>query len=451
MTTAHETLKSQVRAARQATRALAASSTATRNGALRALAAALGERQDEVLAANRKDVATARKSRLDEHVVERMMLNPRRVGEIARSVRDVAMLPDPVGEVIESRMLPSGLRLERRRVPLGVIGVIYESRPNVTVDIAALCLKAGNAVILRGGREAFETNSRLAAITRDAISSAGLPPDAVQFVASTDRALVHAMLQMKDEIDLMIPRGGAELVHMVAREAKMPAITGGVGVCHTYVDAAADLDKAVRIVHNAKVQRPTVCNALDTVIVNSGVADRFLPMLASEFARSGVEMRCDPRSLRILRAGVPSPSEGEGQGVGGRQLRRTSSTSSMTAGPVINPAAPDDFGQEFLALVASIKTVDSLDEAMDFIARYGSGHSEAIVTEDTAAAERFLTEVDAAAVFSNASTRFNDGGEFGLGAEVAISTNKFHARGPMGLREITSYKWVVRGDGQVRG
>ncbi len=442
-----ETLKSQAQAARKASRTLAASSTDTRNGALIALAASLEERKSEVLAANKRDLSAAKISGLDEHIVERLSLNAQRIADIAQSVRDVALLPDPVGEVIEYRLLPNGLRLERRRVPLGVIGVIYESRPNVTVDIAALCLKSGNACILRGGKEAFETNSKLAQIARQAISGSGLPAGAVQFVASTDRALVGDMLQMKGEIDLMIPRGGAELVRMVAREAKMPAITGGVGVCHTYVDAAADLANALSIVHNAKTSRPTVCNALDTVIVHSAVAERFLPMLAQAFAASGVEMRCDRRSLSVLGA-LPFPFKGEGEANKGKRVRK--STSAAVGAPVIKLAAPGDFGQEFLSLVASIAVVDSLDDALDFIARHGSGHSEAIVTEDIAAAERFLNEVDAAAVFANASTRFNDGGEFALGAEVAISTNKFHARGPMGLREITSYKWVIRGDGQIR-
>ncbi|MSQ35052.1 MAG: glutamate-5-semialdehyde dehydrogenase [Dehalococcoidia bacterium] len=436
-----ETLKSQAQAARKASRTLAASTTDARNGALIALAASLEDRQGEVLAANKKDLAAAKRSGLDEHVVERMSLNAQRIAGIAQSVRDVALLPDPVGEIIEYRLLPNGLRLERRRVPLGVIGVIYESRPNVTVDIAALCLKSGNACILRGGKEAFETNSKLARIAQEAIAESGLPAGAVQFVASTDRSLVGDMLQMKDEIDLMIPRGGAELVRMVAREAKMPAITGGVGVCHTYVDAAADLANALSIVHNAKTSRPTVCNALDTVIVHSAIAERFLPMLAQAFAASGVEMRCDRRSLSVLGAGAV-------EGTKGKRVRNA--TTTAVGAPVIKLAAPGDFGQEFLSLVASIAVVDSLDDALDFIARHGSGHSEAIVTEDIAAAERFLNEVDAAAVFANASTRFNDGGEFALGAEVAISTNKFHARGPMGLREITSYKWVIRGDGQIR-
>jgi glutamate-5-semialdehyde dehydrogenase len=425
MATPLDQLKAQASAARMASRSLAASTTAARNSALRGIADSLAARQDEVLGANARDLDAARASGGDAHLLDRLTINTARLSGICQAVLDIAALPDPVGEVIEHRLLPNGLRLERRRVPLGVIGVIYESRPNVTVDIAALCLKSGNAVVLRGGREALHTNSALAGIVRHAVSAAGLPADCVQFVASTDRSLVHEMLQMKDEIDLMVPRGGAELVRMVAREAKMPAITGGIGVCHTYVDAAADLDRAVRIVHNAKVQRPTVCNALDTVIVHSAVAAAFLPRLAADFALAGVEMRCDPRSLAIIQDGA----SGQANAV---------------------PASPGDFGQEFLALVASVAVVDSFDQAVRHIEKYGSGHSEAIVTEDAVAAERFLNEVDAAAVFHNASTRFNDGGEFGLGAEVAISTNKLHARGPMGLREITSYKWVVRGEGHVR-
>ncbi len=461
MTASIDALHAQAKAARFASRALAVSSTAARNGALSALAAALEERQGEVLAANRKDLTAAKKAGLDAHVADRLLLDPPRLAAMARAVRDIVLLPDPVGEVIEHRLLPNGLSLERRRVPLGVIGVIYESRPNVTVDIAALCLKAGNAVMLRGGKEALNTNTALAAITRDAVAASGLPADAVQFVASTDRALVQEMLQMKDWIDLMIPRGGAELVHMVAREAKMPAITGGVGVCHTYVDAAADLDKALRIVHDAKVSRPTVCNALDTVIVHSAVAGRFLPALAADFGAAGVEMRCDPESLTLLRGAATKGSRSDRKTrvmpATTRHSRASGNPGSPSAGNPESPgngkiiaASPDDFGQEFLSLVASVKVVDSFEEATVHIARCGTGHSEAIITEDQAAAERFLTEVDAAAVFANASTRFNDGGEFGLGAEVAISTNKFHARGPMGLREITTYKWVVRGDGQVR-
>ena len=412
------------RAARVAARQLAFAPTAQKDAALLGIASSLEERQDEVLDANAADLGAARESGFEEHTQDRLLLNPERMKAMASSVRSIAALADPIGEVMESRMVPSGLELERRRVPLGVVGVVYESRPNITVDIASLCLKSGNAVILRGGKEAVRSNGALAAIAADAASAAGLAADCVQFVRDTDHSLVTEMLGMNDYIDLLIPRGSAELVRMVAREATMPAVTGGIGVCHTYVDAAADLEMALRIVVNAKAQRPSVCNALDTVLVHADIADAFLPALAREFGAAGVEMRCDRRAWSIL-----WPAKG---------------------GALVREATDADWGTEFLALIASVAIVDSLDEGLGHIERYGSGHSEAIVTEDTAARERFLLEVDAAAVFANASTRYNDGAEFGLGAEVAISTDKMHARGPMGLSEITSYKWVIRGNGQVR-
>jgi len=351
------------------------------------------------------------------------MLNSSRLEGIASDVRTVAALPDPVGEVIEERTLPNGLRLSKKRVPLGVIGAIYESRPNVTVDISALCLKSGNAVILRGGKEALRSNLALAKVVQDAAYKAGVPQGAVQIIESTDRSLVDYMLKMKGTIDLIIPRGGAGLIKSVAENATMPVLTGGIGVCHTYVDKSADLNKAVAIAYNAKVQRPTVCNALDTLLVHTEIAPRYLPLIAREWAKAGVEMHCDKHALSIL-------------------------------GPVASlklvTAKADDWGKEFLALIAAIKIIDSLDEALEHIERYGSGHSEAIVAEDKAAAARFLNEVDAACVYANASTRFTDGGQFGLGAEIGISTQKFHARGPMALRELTSYKWLIIGDGHVR-
>jgi len=326
--------------------------------------------------------------------------------------------------------LPNGLRVGKRRVPLGVVGSIYESRPNVTIDIAVLCLKSGNACLLRGGKESLHSNTALVKLVREAIAEAGVPPEAVQFIDNPDRALVDAMLRMKEHIDLLVPRGGAELVRFVANNAAMPAVTGGIGVCHTYVDRGADVGMAADIIFNAKVQRPTVCNALDTVLVHSDVAPRCLPRIARELAAAGVELHCDHRALSIL---GPSPL-GEGE---------------LPMGKVL-PAVEDDWGQEFLSLTAAVKVVDSLEEALQHIETYGSGHSEAIITEDYSAAMRFLEEVDAAAVFVNASTRFTDGAQFGLGAEVGISTQKLHARGPMGLRELTSYKWVILGNGQVR-
>jgi glutamate-5-semialdehyde dehydrogenase len=355
--------------------------------------------------------------------MDRLLLNADRLKAMAGGVMTVAALPDPIGQELDSHTRPDGLLVTRRRVPLGVVGVIYESRPNVTVDIAVLCFKSGNACILRGGKEAINSNVALAGLIRDAITAAGGPEDAVQFVENTDRALVLQMLGMREYIELLVPRGSAELVNFVGENATMPAITGGVGVCHTYVDPTADIAAAVAVVTNAKIRRPSVCNALDTVLVHSQVAPRFLPLLAVELGVAGVEMRCDGRAVSLL-----GPQE----------------DAKVVA------AAPEDFGKEFLDLILSVKVVDSFDEALGHIEKYGSGHSEAIMTSDDAAAERFLNEVDAAAVFVNASTGFNDGFEFGLGAEVAISTNKFHARGPMGLRELTSYKWVVTGSGHTR-
>ena len=319
--------------------------------------------------------------------------------------------------------LPNGLMAGKKRVPLGVIGSVYESRPNVTVDISALCLKSGNACILRGGSEAVHSNTALATLIRGAVAEAGAPEDGVQFIDNTDRALVESMLQMREYIDLLIPRGGADLIKYVAERATMPVVTGGIGVCHTYADKSADLDKAVQIAYNAKVQRPTVCNALDSLLVHSELAPKYLPLIAREWAKAGVEMRCDRRALSIL-----GPVEGLN----------------------VTPADEEDWGKEFLALIAAVKVVDSLDEALEHIEKHGSGHSEAIIAEDYTSAMRFLDDVDAAAVYVNASTRFTDGAQFGLGAEVGISTQKFHARGPMGLKELTSYKWIVMGSGQVR-
>ncbi len=410
-------------AAREAARLLAKAGGQAKNAALENIAESLSRRQGEILAANERDLEAGRQAGLGEALLDRLMLDPDRLAGLASDVRAVAMLPDPVGETLDMREMPNGLSVGRRTVPLGVIGAIYESRPNVTIDISALCLKSGNAVILRGGREAAHSNAALAELVQDALDEAGLPRDAVQRVQSTDRALVGRMLTMRGVIDLIIPRGGQELINRVAAEATVPAVTGGVGVCHTYVDRAADVDMAVKIVHNAKVQRPSVCNALDTVLVHSAIAPAYLPRLAEAFGEEGVEARCDRRALSIL-----GPTEA---------LK-------------VRPATEEDWSTEFLSLTAAVRVVDSLDEALDHIVSYGSGHSDAIVTEDYSAAMRFLDDVDSSAVMVNASTRFNDGGQFGLGAEVAISTNKMHARGPMGLRELTSYKWVVMGSGQVR-
>ena len=410
-------------AARAAGRALARMSAQVKNRALVAIADALEADQSTILAANNRDYLAGQSDGLSEALLDRLLLTPDRLQAIAQDVRSVAALPDPVGETLDMTTLPNGLLVGKRRVPLGVIGSIYESRPNVSVDISVLCLKSGNACLLRGGKESLHSNTALVDLIRRCISEAGVPREAVQFIDNPDRALLDVMLGMKEYIDLLVPRGGPGLIQLVADRATMPAVTGGIGVCHTYVDRAAELEKATDIVFNAKVQRPTVCNALDTVLVHSDVAPKCLPRLVKQLSGAGVELHCDHRALSVL---GPNP------------------------GPNVTPASEEDWGKEFLSLTAAIKIVDSLDEALQHIQDYGSGHSEAIVTEDYSAAMDFLDRVDAAAVFVNASTRFTDGAQLGLGAEVGISTQKFHARGPMGLRELTSYKWVIMGSGQVR-
>ena len=416
-------LRQQGKAAQAASTTLARLPSAARNHALENIAHALTTEQEPTLAANAADYRDAKAAGIYHAFLDRLLLTPDRLNAMAADVRSVAALPDPVGEVIEALTLYNGLNVAKRRIPLGVIASIYESRPNVTTDIVSLALKSGNACILRGGKETLRSNTALVSLIHRAIGEAGLPTSAVQFVDDTDRALVDVMLRMKEYINILVPRGGPDLINFVAENAAMPAITGGVGVCHTYVDRDADAAMAARIVHNAKVQRPTVCNALDTVLVHAAAAARCLPAIASQLNRDGVELRCDHRALTIL-----GPRNGLN----------------------VVPAEPEDFGQEFLSLIASVRVVDSLDDALAHIQTYGSGHSESIITQDDNAAQRFLNEVDAAAVYHNASTRFTDGAQFGLGAEVGISTQKFHARGPLGLRELTSYKWVVQGSGQIR-
>ena len=426
MNTVVDELVRKGESARLAARALAKVTGGVRNQALLNIADRIVAQQDAILDANRIDLDAGKRKGLPEYYLDRMTLNEERLATIASDVLSVAGLPDPVGEIIELRTMPNGLQVGRRRVPLGVVGVIYESRPNVTVDISTLCIKSGNAVILRGGSDTINSNTALASAIREAVHDAGAPDDAAQLIESTDREMVGGMLKAREYIDLLIPRGGQELINRVARDATMPAITGGVGVCHTYVDKQADLDMAVDIAFNAKVQRYSVCNAMDTLLVHSGVAPSYLPRIARKFAEAGVEMRCDRRALSLI-----GPANGSGE------FRAI-------------PASEEDWSTEFLALIAGVRVVDSLNDALEHIETYGSGHSDAIVTEDYSAAMRFVDEVDSSAVFVNCSTRFNDGGEFGLGAEVAISTNKFHARGPMGLKELTSYKWTAMGSGQVR-
>ncbi len=414
-------------AARSAARQVSRLSSPVKNQTLHNLADLLESDAGELLDANAQDCAEARANGLSEAMIDRLLLTPDRLGSAAAEQRKVASLPDPVGETIDMTNLPNGMTAGRRRIPLGVIASIYESRPNVTVDIFGLCFKAGNACILRGGKEALRSNSALIRLIRRSLASAGAPESAVQFVDNPDRELVDAMLKMNQYIDLVVPRGGDGLVRFVGENATMPAVTGGIGVCHTYVDRAADLDMAASVAVNAKVRRPYICNALDTLLVHSAVAGEGLPCIAAGLVASGVELRCDNRALAVL---GPTPGfEGAGN---------------------ICPASEEDWGREFLSLTAAVKVVDSMDEALEHIETYGSGHSEAIITGDYSAAMRFLDEVDAAAVYVNASTQFTDGGQFGLGAEVGISTQKMHARGPMGLKELTSYKWVIMGRGQVR-
>ena len=418
------TLLSQAEAARKASRKLAGLSTAVKNRALLAIADALIERQDDILAANAQDAERARDAGLAAAPLNRLKLSPEKISSIAADVRTVATLPDPAGEVIDGRALPNGLQITRRRVPLGVIGAIYESRPNVTIDIASLCLKSGNACVLRGGSEAIRSNTILSRIAGEAETKAGVPEGALQFIESTDRALVGELLSLREYIDLVVPRGGEELIRFVAANAKMPVLIGGIGVCHTYVDRAADIAKATDIVDNAKTRNWSICNALDTVLVHRDVAAEFLPRLAARWVEKGVEMRCDPQALAVLRG--------------------------VADGAHVVPAAEDDFGRELLSLVAAVRVVGSLDEALEHIERHGTGHSEAIVTEDYEAGQRFMNEVDTAVVYWNASTQFTDGAQFGLGAEIIDSTQKTIARGPVGLREITTYKWFVLGQGQTR-
>ena len=421
MTAVASEIEQKAREAKLAARKLATASTLTKNDALERIAAALVDRQDEILDANARDVERGRADGLSASVLDRLTLTAERIAGIARDVRTVALLPDPVGETIEMRTLPNGMMVGKMRVPFGVIGAIYENRPNVTVDIASLCLKAGSATILRGGKEALDSNVVLGRLLRESVQAAGLPADAVQVIESSDRAIVAEMLELKQYIDLVVPRGGEELIRFVERNALMPVLIGGIGVCHTYVDRDADLDKARAIVVNAKTRRYSICNAMDTLVVHAGVADRFLPEVADALGEKGVELRCDDRAYAALE--------------GRKNVVR---------------AADEDFGKEFLALVASVKVVDSYGDAVDFVTAYSSGHSDAIVTENHTTAMRFLREVDTAVCYVNASTQFTDGAQFGMGAEIIDATQKFHARGPVGLREICTYKWIVFGDGHTR-
>ncbi len=419
--------------ARAAARQLARATTEEKNRTLLTLADALRAESADILAVNAQDVQAAQAIGLAPHLVDRLTLNAKRLDGIASDLCGVAALPDPVGEVFDATTLPNGLRLHKQRVPLGVLAVIYEARPNVTMDVAGLALKTGNAAILRGGKETRETNRALVALIRRVLEETGLPADAVQFIDDTDRARVLELLQLHEYVDIVIPRGGATLHQFCREHSRIPVITGGIGICHLFVDASADLEASLNVIENAKIQRPTVCNALDTTLVHRTVAAEFLPRLIARLAADGVTFRADASARPYL------PEDGG--------LR---SAASGTPSAQILPAGPDDFDTEWMSLVLGLKVVDTLDEAIAHINAHSQGHSDGILTRNEKNAQRFLDEVDSAAVYVNASTRFTDGAQFGLGAEVAISTQRLHARGPMGLRELTTYKWVGRGDYLVR-
>lgn len=408
--------------ARAAARQLAHAPSEQKTHALVALAERLETTGAEILQANCQDVLAARAAGLGPALLDRLTLDAARLAGIAADLRRVAALPDPVGEVFDATTLPNGLRVHKRRVPLGVLGVIYEARPNVTIDIAGLALKTGNAAILRGGSETLRSNRALIEAVRQVIAAGGLPPDAVQLIDDPDRARVLELLHLHECVDVIIPRGGAGLHRFCRENSRIPVITGGIGICHLFVDASADLAGALAVIRNAKVQRPTVCNALDTALVHREIAGVFLPLLIDALAADGVTFRIGPSAQPFIPAGHPA----------------------------CTPAGPEDFDTEWLSLVLGVKVVDHLDEAMAHIAAHSTGHSDGILTRDDACAQRFVDEVDSAVVYVNASTRFTDGGQLGLGAEVAISTQRLHARGPMGLRELTIYKWVIAGDQHVR-
>ena len=414
---AEYTLKTAKRA-KQASRLLAVATGAQKNDWLCTSAAMLRNRAAELMEANNQDLENAPQYGLTSAAIDRLRLSEERLNAMAAGLEEIVMLPNPIGEIIDSNVRPNGLLVTKVRVPLGVVFIIYESRPNVTVDAAAICVKSGNAVILRGGKEAFHSNRALHTILSDALDEVSLPRDAVQLVNTTDREAVGHFLRLHDLIDVTIPRGGKSLIERVADEATMPVIKHFDGICHVYVDRAADLEMAESITLNSKCQRPGLCNAAETLLVHAEIAEAFLPLVAKSLQSQGVELRCCDRSRELL--------------------------------PESSPATEEDFRTEYLDLILSIKIVDDLEEAVRHIEEFGSHHTETIVTNDLVASESFAKTVDSSAVFVNASTRFNDGGEFGLGAEIGISTDKFHARGPCGLQELTSYKYVVHGSGQIK-
>jgi glutamate-5-semialdehyde dehydrogenase len=406
--------------AKAASRQLARTSTAQKNSALLHLAGQLLQSSGLILEANGQDLQKAKEKGLAPAMLDRLMLNQTRLEGVVADLKNVATLPDPVGEIFEAEQLPNGLKIHKQRVPLGVLGVIYEARPNVTVDVAGLALKTGNAVILRGGSETLNSNRAIVEVIRMSLLECGLPEDAVQFIDDPDRARVLELLQLQDYVDMLIPRGGAALHQFCRENSRIPVITGGIGICHLFVDETADLEAALEVIRNAKIQRPTVCNALDAALVHRSVAAGFLPRLVDYLEKDGVVFKADGSALPYL---------------------------SQAS---VSPAGPDDFDTEWLSLVLGLKVVDGIDEAIAHITDHSTGHSDGILSRNEENMSRFVSEVDSAAVYVNASTRFTDGGQLGLGAEVAISTQRLHARGPMALRELTTYKWVIVGENHVR-
>lgn len=413
-----EEVIAQGQKAKEASRILANASTDVKNQALLNIARKLEESIGKIISINDKDLSAGKKAGLSKALLDRLELNEKRIKGMAKGLKEVVQLEDPIGEVIGIKRRPNGLEVGKVRVPLGVIGIIYEARPNVTVDVAGLCLKAGNAVILRGGSEAFNSNRILTEIIKGAIIEAGLPGESVQLIQTTERKAVEVLFKLNDYLDVLIPRGGAELIRRVVQESSIPVIETGIGNCHVYVDSFANIDMALRIVYNAKTDRPAVCNAAEKLLIHKDIAGEFLPLIYKKFSENNVELRGCDASRKMV--------------------------------PDIKKATEDDWYEEYLDYIMAVKIVDNIDDAINHIYKYGSKHSDAIVTNNYDNANKFLQEVDSAAVYVNASTRFTDGGEFGMGAEIGISTQKLHARGPMGLTELTSTKFIIRGQGQIR-
>lgn len=406
-------------AAKAAERILGVADTNTKNKALEAMAAALEANVDKIISANEADLSSGKSNGMKESLLDRLRLTSSRIAGMAEGIRQVAALADPIGEVIEGSVRPNGMKIQRVRVPLGVVGIIFEARPNVTSDAAALCLKSGNACILRGGKEAIHSNMAIADVLRQAVESAGLPADCIQLVSDTSRESANQMMRMSKYLNVLIPRGGAGLIRAVVENSTVPVIETGVGNCHVFVDKTADIEMAANIIYNAKTSRPSVCNAIETILVHKDIAEKALPVIKARLDEKKVELRGCERTRALL-------------------------------GESVIPATDEDYATEFLDYILACRVVDSLDDAIEHIAKYSTGHSECIVTSDYFSAEKFTSSVDSAAVYVNCSTRFTDGGEFGLGAEIGISTQKLHARGPMGIRQLTSSKFIIQGDGQIR-